>query len=226
MTAHDKKELLNALIRLIADEDTLTKWERRDILETTCQRLGGWSAENYLKNKKNNRKLKIKRGNSAENDEYTGVCGEITMDTDCNTIRVHDGATPGGTTMARADSVTDMTGTDYVIACQTPTAENNYTWFRKYKSGWVEQGGYSTLSVSGAPAVITLPIEMSNEYYTVTTSSRQKTFTLAQDTVNRNTVMNWSATITGQTTTQFGARSAAGESNYSGFNWYVCGMSA
>ena len=30
---------------------------------------------------------------------------------------------------------------DYVVESQLPTAENNYTWYRKYKSGWVEQGG-------------------------------------------------------------------------------------
>lgn len=28
---------------------------------------------------------------------------------------------------------------DYVIAMQRPTADNGYTWYRKYKSGWVEQ---------------------------------------------------------------------------------------
>ncbi|MBO4672683.1 MAG: hypothetical protein J5608_03465, partial [Alphaproteobacteria bacterium] len=33
---------------------------------------------------------------------------------------------------------------DYVIESQNPTAENNYTWYRKYKSGWIEQGGYYT----------------------------------------------------------------------------------
>lgn len=30
---------------------------------------------------------------------------------------------------------------DYVIESQNPTAENYYTWYRKYKSGWVEMGG-------------------------------------------------------------------------------------
>lgn len=30
---------------------------------------------------------------------------------------------------------------DYVVATQEPTSANSYTWFRKYKSGWVEQGG-------------------------------------------------------------------------------------
>ena len=31
---------------------------------------------------------------------------------------------------------------DYVVESQLPTAENNYTWYRLYKSGWVEQGGW------------------------------------------------------------------------------------
>jgi hypothetical protein len=30
---------------------------------------------------------------------------------------------------------------DYVVDFQAPTSANNYTWYRKYKSGWVEQGG-------------------------------------------------------------------------------------
>ena len=30
---------------------------------------------------------------------------------------------------------------DFVVASQLPTAENNYTWYRLYKSGWLEQGG-------------------------------------------------------------------------------------
>lgn len=33
---------------------------------------------------------------------------------------------------------------DYVVESQMPTAENGYTWYRKYKSGWVEQGGRCT----------------------------------------------------------------------------------
>ena len=52
---------------------------------------------------------------------------------------------------------------DYVIESQNPTAENNYTWYRKYKSGWIEQGGYYT----GNASVITLPVRMSNDNYEV-----------------------------------------------------------
>lgn len=28
-----------------------------------------------------------------------------------------------------------------VVSKQDPTADNNYTWYRKYSDGWVEQGG-------------------------------------------------------------------------------------
>jgi hypothetical protein len=106
--------------------------------------------------------IQFRRGSSAEHETFTGAPGEITVDTTENTLRVHDGQTPGGTTWARADAVTDMTGTDYVVAWQSPTADNNYTWYRKYKSGWVEQGGEST------GGTIILPIQMLNTHYTVT----------------------------------------------------------
>lgn len=52
---------------------------------------------------------------------------------------------------------------DYVVDFQAPTAQNNYTWYRKYKSGWVEQGGYT--SMTDAVATIALPIAMSDTNY-------------------------------------------------------------
>ena len=54
---------------------------------------------------------------------------------------------------------------DYVIESQTPTAENNYTWFKKYKSGWVEQGGFVAASAGSTACSITLSIEMSSNVY-------------------------------------------------------------
>ena len=38
----------------------------------------------------------LKRGNSAVSSTYVGPLGEVTVDTDFATIRVHDGVTPGG----------------------------------------------------------------------------------------------------------------------------------
>lgn len=49
--------------------------------------------------------LQIRRGTAAENDNFTGMAGEITMDTTNKTVRVHDGETLGGFALARADAV-------------------------------------------------------------------------------------------------------------------------
>lgn len=115
------------------------------------------------------RRIQFRRGSAIDHETFTGAQGEITVDTTNNTLRVHDGLTPGGTSIARADQIPDMTSIDYVEQWQNPTEENNYTWYRKYKSGWVEQGGlavvegYATTSSSN----ITLPVEMSDMNYTV-----------------------------------------------------------
>ena len=50
---------------------------------------------------------------------------------------------------------------DFVVERQEPTAGNNYTWYRKYKSGWVEQGGVILNAGTGAHA-ITIPVEMAS----------------------------------------------------------------
>lgn len=51
---------------------------------------------------------------------------------------------------------------DFVVESQEPTSANDYTWYRKYKSGWVEQGGWR----NNYGGTITFPIAMSltNQY--------------------------------------------------------------
>ena len=52
---------------------------------------------------------------------------------------------------------------DYVVEWKAPTAENNYTWYRLYKSGWIEQGGpNNTINTT-----ITFPKEMADTNYTI-----------------------------------------------------------
>lgn len=50
-----------------------------------------------------------------------------------------------------------------VIAFQAPTAQNNYTWYRKYADGWVEQGGIIT-TIAGA-TTINLLVSMADTNY-------------------------------------------------------------
>ena len=54
-----------------------------------------------------------------------------------------------------------------VVEFQAPTAGNNYTWYRKYADGWVEQGGRTTLNsgISSSNKQITFPVEMANNSY-------------------------------------------------------------
>ena len=47
----------------------------------------------------------IRRGTTAQNDSFTGAVGEITMDTDENEIRIHDGTTQGGKIIANKNYV-------------------------------------------------------------------------------------------------------------------------
>ena len=65
---------------------------------------------------------------------------------------------------------TPQDAVDYVVEKQDPTSANGYTWYRKYKSGWVEQGGFASnlaWTGQGASKTITLPIVMNDSNYTV-----------------------------------------------------------
>lgn len=112
------------------------------------------------------RQIQIRRGSAPEHNNFVGAIGEITMDTDNKTLRVHDGETVGGIALAKQSEIPDLTNADYVIEWQAPSAENNYTWYRKYKSGWIEQGGTSTV-----PNIV-FPIPFSNENYCIHSLSK------------------------------------------------------
>lgn len=102
--------------------------------------------------------LQMRSGTTLQNDIFTGAPGEITYDTEKKNLRIHDGETVGGMEIASAGAA------DYVVEWQTPTEANGYTWYRKYKSGWVEQGGYKEIS-TGSSATVPLPITMADTNY-------------------------------------------------------------
>lgn len=117
----------------------------------------------------------------------------------------------------KADSATTLAGygiTDAVaqghevIEFQAPTAQNNYTWYRKYADGWVEQGGYS-----GGSLTVNLPVEMADTNY----------HTMTNVIYNNNNSAVWNALgyIAQKTTTSFTKGGAA-----TNFEWEVKGMAA
>lgn len=56
---------------------------------------------------------------------------------------------------------------DYVVETQLPTSSNNYTWYRKYRSGWVEQGGRLAGGSGSYTGTVNLPKEMADIYYSI-----------------------------------------------------------
>jgi hypothetical protein len=56
--------------------------------------------------------IQRRRGNTAQHASFTGLAGEITIDTQKNTVVVHDGTTAGGYPLARADEVAALGGAD------------------------------------------------------------------------------------------------------------------
>jgi len=49
--------------------------------------------------------LKLRRGTTSQHSSFTGAEAEVTVDTDKETVVVHDGSTAGGFALATEDSV-------------------------------------------------------------------------------------------------------------------------
>ena len=107
---------------------------------------------------------------------------------------------------------------DYVIETQIPTSENGYTWYRLYKSGWVEQGGFCSGTAENNP--VTLAIEMKDTEYTIVATNMQTT---AVDAWGWVVVSKDSKTTTGFS---LGGRQGSGNTTPVRTNWQVSGMSA
>lgn len=155
----------------------------------------------------------IRKGTSTANDSFIGAEGELTMDTTNKTVRIHDGVTRGGITLAKQEALENI---DYVIEWQNPTSENNYTWYRKYQSGWVEQGGTSPSIAVNTSITISLLITMANTHYQITQSS-----TANYETIVTN-MNGWG--VGSKSTTSFVMWNRTGTTNQ--FDWVVCGIAA
>ena len=88
------------------------------------------------------RQIQIRRGTATEHETFTGAVGEITMDTTNNTLRVHDGQTPGGTPLAKQSEIPNLQG---VLSMLIPgeTSENitigaSGSIYTPTKNGWIQ----------------------------------------------------------------------------------------
>lgn len=110
-----------------------------------------------------------------------------------------------------------QTPSDIVIAYQNPTAQNDYTWYRKYKSGWVEQGGFYASQFANTLA-FTYPIEMADTNYTLTIGAGCPNVS----------GMHGKDYISSRSTTgfEYTNKSLDGSFQNNNFSWQVSGISA
>ena len=52
--------------------------------------------------------IQRRRGTAAQHSSFTGLAGEITIDTTNNTVVVHDGSTAGGHRLAKYSEITAL----------------------------------------------------------------------------------------------------------------------
>ncbi len=69
-------------------------------------------------------KVLLKRGNTVQNNNYTGVNGELTIDTQAATLRIHNGSTAGGTVINAAGGSYSNTNTAAYLTSQNITSAN------------------------------------------------------------------------------------------------------
>ena len=53
--------------------------------------------------------VQFRRGTTAQNDAFTGAAGELSIDTDKNSIRVHDNSTAGGVEIVNVSATQTLT---------------------------------------------------------------------------------------------------------------------
>ena len=114
--------------------------------------------------------------------------------------------------------------TRQVIEFQEPTAENNYTWYRLYDDGWVEQSGADLIignlgNGNASQATAPLLVTMADTTYRATAICR---------TQSGNDYNRLYASLGPKQTTScsFGVRNIGGSTSDIRIMWQVCGKSA
>ena len=91
--------------------------------------------------------LQIRRGTSTQNDNFTGLAGEITFDTTNKTIRVHDGETLGGTPLAKQSDI------DNTFDINSVSATFWTNLFANYQNAAIQTESSSLTSITESPYI-------------------------------------------------------------------------
>lgn len=153
--------------------------------------------------------LQLRRGTTAQNDAFTGAIAEVSVDTDKNFIRVHDGVTVGGHEIgdvfpSTLPSAASVAGSDEVLVRQGGVT-------KKATKTLVLNGIVNANIAAGAAiadsklATISTALKVSNSA-TTATSANTASAIVARDASNNFSAGTITANLTGSATTLANSR--------------------
>ena len=140
--------------------------------------------------------VQFRRGTTAQNNNFTGAAGELSVNTSNNTIRVHDGVTVGGYELAKAGNIRSLfVGTSADVAAVVS-----------------DETGSGSLVFGTSPTITTSLTTPSSSFDLINTTATTVNFAKAATTlsiggssgtttVNNGLVVTGDLTVNGTTTT-------------------------
>jgi len=99
------------------------------------------------------KQVQIRRGSTSQHNSFTGASGEITVDTDLNTIRVHNNALAGGHRLAKYSDLTTANVTE-VTNLYFTNSRSRLALTSGNTIGYDNTTGNITLTPSGVTAAV------------------------------------------------------------------------
>lgn len=98
--------------------------------------------------------LTLRRGTESENKTFIGALGELSFDSQNNTVHIHDGENMGGYLIPS------------LIKYQDASEDNGKIWIRQYSNGLLEMGGFIDYGTEHR-FIVNFPIPFKDKNYMV-----------------------------------------------------------
>lgn len=113
--------------------------------------------------------IKFLRGNTAQNDAYTGALGTFTIDTQRRTLRIHDGTTAGGHELAKVGDLAvfiheNMIGASNGVAPLGADAKVPATYLPSYVDDVLEFANQAAFPTTGETGKIYVALDTNRQY--------------------------------------------------------------
>lgn len=126
--------------------------------------------------------LQLRRGTTAENDQFIGAAGELTVDTTENVLKIHDGSTLGGVVAGKtytAGTGLDLTNDEFSITSNGVTSDELNVSGSGSAGQALLSDGDGSFSWGAAGASITDDTSTDSSFYPALTDSTSGSFTAA-----------------------------------------------